>query len=226
VVGGDWIGYDYSYFCPAYSFSVNGTISEPLNISGTNHISLAPNDCQEALNKARAYINERGGMTFSTSVSFINMDITFKDSIENFKNSRPLNLEKCGQTKYYIRFLYNPSKEIEYRFGIALTEDFEIISKPQFPDIKSCPDFSKTISPKTALQIAENKHKSLLNPVKSIALTYDEQFNYFIWVIRSEEKMKNYSNEYETGFARVNASSGLIIENGITKGRFLISPSF
>lgn len=227
VVGGDWTGYDYSYFCPAYSFSENGKFSGRLDILGTNHISLAPKDYQEALNKARAYINERGGSAFLNALLLNDMDITFKDSIENFKNKRPLyDLEKCGQTKYYIRFLYNPSKEIEYRFGIALTKDFKIISKPQFPDIKSSPDFSKTISPQTALQIAKNKHKSLIRPVKNIELTYDEQLNYFIWEIESERKTKDNPYEYETGFVKVNASSGQIIENGIRKGRIIINPSF
>lgn len=227
VDGGDWIGYDYSYFCPCYSFSENGTAYERLNVLDVNHISLAPKDYQEALIKARAYINERGGASFLQSVSFNYMDITLKDSINNFKNKRPLyDLEKCGQTKYYIRFLFNPSKEIKYRFGIALTKNFEIISKPQFPDIKISTDFSKIISPRTALQKAKNKNKSLIKPVKSIELIYDEKLNYFIWEIRSKAKTEESPYEFEVGFVKINASSGQFIENGFRKGRILISPSF
>lgn len=227
VVGGDWIGYDYSYFWPCYSFGENGKISDRLDILNTNHISLAPKDYQEALNKANSYIIERGGTDFLSAVTFQYMDITFIDSSENFKSKRPLyDLEKCGQTKYYIRFLYSPNKETEYRFGIALTENFKIISKPQFPDIKTSPDFSRIISPKTALQRAKNKHKSIIIPIKNIELTYDEQLNYFIWEIKSEGKTKDNPYEYETGFVRINASSGNIIENGIRKGRILINPSF
>lgn len=226
-VGGDWTGYDYSYFCPHYSFGENGKVSDRIDILNTNHMSLAPTDYQKALNKAKDYINERGGTDFLNAITFNHIDITFKDSVENFKNKRPLyNLEKCGQTKYYIRFHYNPNKETEYRFGVALTNDLVIISKPQFPDIKTSPDFSRVISPRKALSIAKKKHKSLISPIKRIELTYDEQLNYFIWEIKSEGKTKDNPNEYEIGFVRINASNGKIIENGIKKGRILINPSF
>ena len=43
---------------------------------------------------------------------------------------------------------------------------------------------------------------------------------------KSEGKTKDNPYEYETGFVRINASSGNIIENGIRKGQILITPSF
>ena len=227
VVGGDWIGYDYSYFCPCYRFGENGEKAEQLNIFGTNHLTLANVEYKHALSEARKFIEERGGKTFLDAVLFIDIDITFKDSVENFKNKRPLyDLDKCGQTKYYLRFLFKPCKKVEYRFGIALTDDYKVISKLQFPIEKNSPEFSKIISPTNALHIANNTHKNILRPLESIELIYDEQLNYFIWEIESEGKINNNPTVYETGFVEINATSGQITGSGIRKGRIIIQPSF
>ena len=229
VSGGDWNGYDYSYFCPSYCFGEKGKTAGRLDVLNINHLSLASKDYLNAIEVSKKYICERGGTAFLNNVYFVDIDITYLDSLENFKNKRPLrNIEKCGQTMYFIRFLFKPERNTEYRFGIAMTEKFNIISTAQFPDSSTTPDFDRIVTPTDAFKTAKKEHHALVTPLKSIELTYDEKLDCFIWEIKSEGTFndKNKPHEYETGYVLVNASTGKIMENGIRTGRVIVDPAF
>lgn len=227
VTGGDWTGYNYSYFCPSYRFSNTGTIQAKWDILNANNISLAEPNCNEAIKKTNEYIKAKGGMDFFNKLHLYDIDITYLDSASRFDNKRPLyNLDKCGDTKYYLRFLFSPDKNTNYRFGIALNNNYEVISKNVFPDYNTNPDFDKIIKPQEAYKIAFEKYKSLVNPLKSIELIYDERLNCFLWNIEREKEIKHNTYEYEIGFVKINADTKQIIDSGTYKGKMMIDHSF
>jgi hypothetical protein len=225
-VGGDWSGYDYSYFCPSYCFSENGGKSNNLNVLDANHISLAGIGCNIAIEKANEYIKQRGGQVFFNKLVFYDIDITYLDSVKRFDNKRPLyNLDKCGETKYYIRYVFLQERSELYRFGIALNEKLEVISKKSFPDINRNPEFYNVINPYKAYRIAIKKNKSIIKPIKSIELVYEENTDSFVWELIKEEDNDN-QNEYEIGMIKINATTGEILNTSNNKGKRIINKSW
>lgn len=224
--GGDWTGYEYSYFCPAYSFSETGKMYHPLSILDANHISLAGTDCQVAIDTAKEHIGKRGGASFLGHSKFSSIDITYLDSSAKFLNKRPLfDLKKCGSTKYFIQFLYQPSKHIAYRFGIALNAQFEVISKPCFPDVSVTPNFDQLIGPLKAFRMAKKQNRELLLPLEKLELIYDSKLNCFVWEmqsgVRELEKPK-----YEYGILKMEAHTGKSLDKMNIIGRRQITPDF
>lgn len=224
--GGDWTGYHYSYFCPAYRFSDHAKRATQLSILNANPIWMADANCQTAVTKAKEYIKQRAGSDFLATVRFEDIDITYADSAERFKNKHPqYDLSKCGETKYYVRFLFHPQAHIDYCFGIALNAQFEMISTFDIPDKNKSPGFMHIIKPLEAYGIAKKEHKTLIKPLESIELTYDTALNYFVWEIEGKRKLIGRA-DYEVGMVNVNATTGKVIHSANIKGRRLINPSF
>jgi len=225
--GGEWIGYNYSYFCPAYSFSAKGQKSKKWDIVYTNHISMAGQDYLDALKIAEDYIKNRGGKNYYDNVKFVYVDITYLDSADNFKNKGPLyDLDKCGDTKYYFSFLFSGGQNIKYRFGIALNDKNEIISEHIFPNQLTNPDFDKIISPSKAIRLAKNHNGTLVTPLETIELVYNKDNNCFVWDLEQEMKLPKSSRKVDYGFMTLNAKTGQIIDSGKRTGQVHIHPSF
>jgi hypothetical protein len=106
-IGGDWSGYEYSYFCPAFKFSETGKASQELDVLNANSIDVVREEVDKVQEVIKNYIIEQSGTNFYEKLIFDDIDITFLDSLECFKNKRPLyDLEKCGNTKYFVRYLF------------------------------------------------------------------------------------------------------------------------
>jgi hypothetical protein len=225
--GGDWSGYDYSYFCPAYTFSEKGQTSEKWDILNANHISMASKDYKTALDTIENYLKGRGGLDFFNKVKLYDVDITYFEHANDFKNKSPLyDLEKCGETKYYFRFLFRGGKDIDYRFGIALNDKNEIISEHSIPNHNNNPHFSNIITPRKALKLAKQYNDSLVIPLESIELIYDKKSNCFAWDIDQEMKSPKTSGKVDYGFVKLNGETGEIIDSGKRTGRVHINHSW
>ncbi len=228
VSDNDWNGYHYSYFCPAYCFSETGKLGGHLDILNPNHISLVPENGKKAIEEAKQYLRTRGGVEFLNKASFYDIDITYLDSLNKFNNKSPLyNLEKCGETRYFVRFLFKPMGKTEYRFGVAMNDQFQVISKPVFPDHHKHPGFHNIISPDAAIGAAKKKHASWIEPIESIELIYAENLDCFVWEIISERKFKKgHPYEFKQGYVDVNANTGKKIDTGSIKGNIIVNPHF
>jgi hypothetical protein len=234
----DGLHHDYSYFCPAYIFSYEGKTNPKLDILEANNISLAGADCLIAIEKAKEYIVKNRGAEFLNHVDFERINITYLDSADAFTNLDfylkkvpRYDLSKC-KAKYFVNFMFHSDKTEFYRFGVAMNEEFEILSPLLLPDNKTNPDFYKVIEPQEAYKIALKKHKKLIKNAKSIHFYYEEELNAFVWDItgqREEEKPKSKTQtriDINYGFVRINAVTGEILYAARDKGYVMICPRY
>lgn len=225
--GGDWVGYDHIYFCPAYCFSEQGQPSKSLHIIACNHISNIDTNFTTTLDVVEAYIRARGGQEYSTNSKFAYAHVTYLDSAENFRNKHPqYDTTKCGETKYYVRFQFSPKPNVNYRMGFALDKRNQIISSPNFPKGNSNFNPANVISPSEAFRIAKRHNKKIVIPTESIELVYDSVENCFVWDIVQEMKPQSKSGKVPYGFMEINAHTGEIMQVGTRTGMVLINPSF
>lgn len=211
-IGGDWSGIDYINLCPTYKFSHDGKLNDPLSILDHNNISQAKPGSQQALAAADYYIKERGGTDFFDSCKFYDLNVAYPENLEELKKvNSSYKAENCI-AKYYASYIFSPGGDIQYRFGIALDEKFQIVSGPSFPDIKKRPDFHNMISPEDAYNLALTKQRKLIEDAKAIQLEYDKKRNLFVWEITGKSvEEPNNKKEYTHGFVRLNAVTGKII---------------
>jgi hypothetical protein len=228
--GGDWSGYNYSYFCPAYSFGPHGSRKVPLDILNANHISLCRDKgYQKAREIVDSYLRRRGGAGFNSKLTFYDVDITYLDSQRKFDDKRPLyDLEKCGAIRYYFRFLYKPDKITEYRFGIALDSFNQIISPASFPNYEAHPHFDKLIPAFKAYKAVVKTHREFVYPLESVELEYNGTANRFEWVIQQKKipHPRALSYSYKTGYVKVDANTGLTVDSGYSEHTVISEPVF
>ena len=180
----------------------------------------------EAINN---YLRQRGGPNFVSKLTLYDVDVTYLDSQRKFDNKRPLyNLEKCGDVKYYFRFLFRPDKLTEYRFGIALDSFNQIVSPASFPNYKANPHFDRLIPPIKAYKMIVKSHRHLVYPLKSIELEYNGIEGRFEWVIK-QKKFENSNAlvySYETARVKVDANTGLVVDTGHDLHTVISDPQF
>jgi hypothetical protein len=133
VPGGDWSGYDYTYFCPAYRFSDTVSAASRWSILDDNALSLVRAQHDKAFDAVRTHIQSRSG-DFYDKLVFEDVDIVYVDSVVQFDRRSPsINMKKCGRTRYYFRYRFVPFAGADYRIGIALNDSLEVISRPDLP---------------------------------------------------------------------------------------------
>lgn len=226
VAGGDWVGYDYSYFCPAYKFSEGGQTSTPWSTLDANALSLVKAEHQKAFEAVEAYIRNRAGDYFDQLV-FDDVDITYSDSAALFVNKRPLyDMNKCGKTKYYFRYRFSPFSNVDYRIGIALDDKFSVISPYCFPASKRGTHFWEIITPDSAVRSALISFKNRIIPVGEVKLEYDQKLNCFSWRVEHDVPEGLNEGRHSFDFVNVNANTGKIAGHGSFRVSVVINRSW
>lgn len=205
------LGYNDSSHCPAYSFSQNGSKLAKWYKHRDNHISMADKGYLASLRKARDYIKNRAGQKFSDQTKLYNFYIAYPDSIDKFNRNSWYNydLEKCGDVKYWFRFIYTDQRNIYYMFRIAMNDKNEIVSSHRIPDVNKSPDFSNIITPNEAYKLAKKYCDSLVRPLNLIRLAYNNDINCFVWSLERKVDWRK-SSDYH-GQINVNARNGKIL---------------
>ena len=227
VIGGEYGGPGYSFRCPSYLFSNNGQISTKWDIHNHNNISLIENSKEyiEARKIGEKYIVKVGGNNFYEQLEFYDVEITYKDSVDKVKNIIPsYDLKICGETKYVSRYIFKPIGNVQYRIGIVLNNNLEIISKRCFPNYIQNPGFYKIISPLNAYDIA--KKQDLISCLDEIELVFAEKDNCFVWDLIEEKIYDKRIQNYIYRYVVINAVTGDIIDSGKRKTCLIGFPSF
>lgn len=214
VPGGEWSTYDYTYFCPAYKFSETGQASTPWSILNANSLAMVKQSHQHAFNATESHIRSIAGDFFDELV-FDDVDIVYSDSSLAFDNKLPLyDAEKCGISRYFFRYRYHPFRDVEYRIGIALDADLNVISRACFPAISAGYVPSEIISPKLTARTASSQLGSHILPIGDLQLRYDEQIGAFVWHVKQRAPTKLKDGEHWLQYAEFNAHTGVLVGQG------------
>lgn len=222
-----WPASHYACQCPAYQFSMNGQQQLPLDILNYNHLSLAAPDATVAIEKSRQWILEHGGSDFLSQITLESIAVTSTDSIEHFKNKRPFyNLEKCGNAKYFIQYVFEPASDVAFHFGVTMDHQYQVISPAGFPNQKSNPDFAKIVSPQKAFRVAWLTHPIKMRNIAEASLIFNPEDNRFLYEFSGKIR-KNYQR-YTTKcpFVLVDANTARVFRAGTLKGTMTITPNF
>ncbi len=182
--GGDWSGIDYSFHCPAYSFSYSEDAGDEWSILGNNiKITYIEDEILPIKTELENKILEYGGKDFFKHLTFYDVEVTYEDSIRCFDDRTPeVDLQQCN-SKYYFRYIFSPIEHVKYHIGIALNTDEEIISPFKFPsEMKyKALDYSKSIC--DILNIAYTNN---ITPIKEFKFEYNDEDESFYWIIEQE----------------------------------------
>lgn len=186
TLGGDWINEKSAFYCPCYCFSPTGSLKMPWSILTPNPISLVEDKIKPIKENVENYIIERGGEEFFRKLKFCNVDVVYLDSISKFESKKPeVDISKCGQTKYYFRYIFEPTNDVKYKIGIATNYNGGVISKDLFPDKNFNLDFHNILSKKQIIKKIRRKKK-----IDRIEFYYNSATNKFYYSIR--KKMQEY----------------------------------
>lgn len=184
--GGDWSSYDYTYFCPSYTFAYNGENSRDWNILNSPiDINLVGRQIFPLKKKIESIIKGFAGNDFFRYVHFNSVEIVYPDSLGKFEDRLPsCDMKKCN-AKYFFSYVYSPMKEANYHIGIAVSKDWKILNKFNFPSKKDFQPVDTSLSICSIVKIAES-YKSKVLPIESIRFDFDPKDNKFYWVVEQE----------------------------------------
>lgn len=212
-IGGDWSGRNSIFLCPTYLFTEKAEKRDKLVKIETNHVSLANKDFLVAREKVEHYIKQRGSLEFFNKLEFYDVEITSLDSLETLKNISSVGINKCGNTKYYFRYMFKNGAGISYRIGIALNEKYEVISKPSFPDHKLNSDFMQVLSPQKAHRMAMKHNRGLISPLEKMELLYDDARNCFVWHF-TQAFSAEQGGDFDFGYMIIHSLSVELMKSG------------
>ena len=181
--GGDWVGIDYVFRCPSYSFAFNGNTSKQWNILNNKiDIYQIKDEIFPVKAKVETQILNYAGKKFFNDLNFVSVEVVFPDSIEKFSHRVPyVIMDKC-RVKYFFRYRFTPIENVHYHIGIAVNEQGEILNKFNFPAKKDYKKIDKTVSICDILEIAK-KYAEQIYPIEKIKLHYSEKDKKFYWLI-------------------------------------------
>jgi hypothetical protein len=189
-LGGDWINEKSAYYCPCYCFSPSGKSKTPWSITAPNPISLVEDKIKPIKENVEKYIIERGGQDFMKKLKFCNVDIVYLDSADKFERKKPeVDFTKCGLTKFYFRYIFEPTNDVKYKIGIATNYNGEVTSNDLFPHKKTNPNFDKLLS-ETQIRKKINWYRRIDN----VYLYYNPMSNRFIYTISAKYHKTIYSS--------------------------------
>jgi len=184
--GGVWSGVDYIFYCPTYEFAFNGDNSKDWNKAmGPIDINFVGSQIFPLKGKIELIIKGFAGNEFYRNITFSSVDIVYPDSLENFKDSSPsCDMKKC-KAKYFLNYVYSPMKDAKYIFGIAVSKDWKILNKFNFPSKKYFQAVDTSLSICRIVKIAESFKNKIL-PIQSIRFDFDPKDNKFYWIVEQE----------------------------------------
>ena len=216
--GGDWSGYNYSFFYPKYTFSERAKLNPKFSISEENNISLINKDFNIIQDKAKKIIIDSCGLDIFSKIKFYDIDVTYWDSILNFNSVKQnINETKCTNTKFYIRYLLHYKKMKVYCFGLAFDNNYNLISPLDLP--RQIETF-KIINPKTALVKARLLTFSLFRKRNKIELIFNAINNRFDYKWTGEYIFNKKLKKSVT----LNATTGKMLDKKFYSKHFTCPP--
>lgn len=189
--GGDWIGYDYIFFCPTYNFAFNGDTAKQWNIMLTIDIYQIKDEIFPIKTNVESQILNFSGKEFFDDLNFISVEVVFLDSLENFSGRMPSVIPDKCRAKYFFYYKFIPIENVHYKIGIAVNEQGEILNKFDFPAKEDYKMIDKSITICDILEIAK-EYKTQIEPIEDIKLDYNEKERMFYWIVtqglKEEEK--------------------------------------
>jgi len=184
--GGDWSDYDYTYFCPTYNFSYDGNKSKEWNdIDDPIDINQVGKQVFPLKKHIESLIIRYAGMSFFNKLKFSSVLIVYPDSLEKFADRMPTCCMDSCRAKYFFYYLFSPIKEAKYNIGIAVSKDWKIVNKFNFPSKKDYRVVDTSITICRVVKIAETFKNKIL-PIDNIRLDYDSKDKKFYWIVKQE----------------------------------------
>jgi len=189
--GGDWSGYDYTFFCPAYCFSYDGDSSGHWGILNNKiDIRQAPPVVYTLKKKLEDSILSYAGTAFFSRLRFYSVDVVFWDSAAKFTPRVPAcSAQKC-KAKYYFSYEFRPDSIAQYHIGVALDSLGNVVSKFNFLPAKKYRSIDTSFTYCGLIQSAR-KAQPGIDPIKEIKIDYDEKKERFYWIVIQSEMNSN-----------------------------------
>lgn len=194
-LGGDFNFVRYIHNCPTYNFAFDGDTSKEWNFLG-DPISMdqAPKEVLKFKRKIENKISEYAGKKFFEKLKFYNVDVVYLEDTKKFnKNGRRETFSTACKAKYFYYYNFKPYPKITYLVGIAVDEKGNILSEFNFPSDKDYKKFDTSFSICKIIEIAK-KQNTIITPIDSISLEYDESNKIFYWNILQKIEVKNKGN--------------------------------
>ncbi|GAB3734203.1 hypothetical protein GCM10027594_15760 [Hymenobacter agri] len=183
--GGDFGSYDYTFFCPTYSFSYKGETSKKWSILNPIDIRQVEPTILPVKKTVEQKIKEYAGEAFFSRLTFYTVDIVYPDSIDKFKGRMP-EAKKAGcKGKYYFYYYFRADAKAAYCVGFAVDEKMNIISPFNFPSKQDYKPIDTTLTVCKVIKKAKRFGKKL-SPIDKIEFEYDSKAKRFYWLVTQE----------------------------------------
>jgi hypothetical protein len=195
--GGNWTDGDL-YYCPAYTFSFDGSVStkwsilnDPIDIKQIGTYIFPIKDTVEK------QIREYSGDIFFSRVKFHSVAIAYPDSIRKFAAKHPRPDIKSCKYKYFFYYKFFGDNLACYNIGIAVDKNGKIISTLPFPKKTEYQPIDTTLNACRVLDIARKVNINI-NPISEIIFDYNPETRKFYWCISQALKdRKQGKNIYD-----------------------------
>jgi hypothetical protein len=193
--GGDFGDYNYTFFCPTYSFSYKGDTSKKWSILNPIDIRQVEAAFLPVKKKVEQKIIEYAGEAFFSRLVFYTVDIVYADSLAKFKGRIP-EAKKAGcKGKYYFYYYFRADAKAAYCVGFAVDEKANIISPFNFPAKHEYKPIDTTLTVCNVLDRVKRFGKKI-SPVDEVRFDYDPKTKRFFWVVNQEFVSKRGLNEF------------------------------
>lgn len=204
IISGDFGGHQYITFCPTYNFSFDGDTAKKWNVLNDpidiNQVSFLI----DIKGRLELKIRDYSGDNFFSHLKFYSAEISYPDSITNFRKRGPkVVMEKC-RAKYFFYYYFIPTDGIKHCVGIALNDKEEIISQLNFPSKQEYQSIDTTLTVCNVIDIAKRINPQI-EPIDKITFDFDNVTKEYYWTI-SQKILKPVEGENEFNKVLINAS--------------------
>ncbi|WP_281616488.1 hypothetical protein [Flammeovirga sp. SubArs3] len=180
--GGNWNNYNYTYFCPIYTFSFGGDTSKTWNILNPIDINKISSQILPIKKEVERQILSYSGKEFLQDLNFLSVEIVYPDSINKFSCRRPqYNIDRC-KAKYFFYYNYSPIENANYHIGIALNDSLEIVNELILPSKKEFRQIDKELTICKLINLSK-RYKNQIEPIEKIKFEYDVKTKRFVWIL-------------------------------------------
>lgn len=180
--GGEYDSYKYIFGCPSYTFAIHGDTSKNWGVLND------PIDIKQAPAKALVFkrsvenaVRKYAGESFFSNIKFIDVQVVFPDSLNEFKGRSDVTKTKCLAT-YFYHYQFKPDSVAFYLIGIAVDSNGKILSRFEFPSKKDYKPINRRFSYCTLIETAKRIQKGI-DPIQEIQFNYNQQTKSFYWLI-------------------------------------------
>jgi hypothetical protein len=188
--GGDFNSYNYTYFCPFYSFKYHGETSTKWDFLNPVDIMQISSTLFPVKKKVEYQIQDYAGESFFSRLEFSSVDVVYPDSVKKFEGRMPeVDMSNC-KAKYYFFYVFRADVQAVYNIGFAVNEKGAIISPYDFPSKGYYRPIDTTLTVCKALEIAR-KANPKLGPIDKVTFDYDVKAKRFYWIVSQAIQYKH-----------------------------------